>query len=250
MPYCNPAVSFSPIHRCVVAMLVLLSVWSCSRKPAVQSEAPMLKTTAGTTGSLAVESDLAATDQDLLDLAEADPRARLIESEAELTIEAKHQDSLHRKLVDRTKDLGGYVAESSRQRTQVRVPAAEFDTLLAEMETWGKIARRVIKGDDVTGSFRDLKLQLDNAERRKARLLELLAHTDDVETALRIEADLESVNLKIDMLTARLAGIRHDLKFSTVTLETTKPAKDWKPGYVLEGLSLAFKGVRSLLIVR
>jgi len=194
--------------------------------------------------------DLATQDRDLLELAEGDPRARLIQSEAELTIEAVHQDSLHLRLVYQAELLGGYVVESTRQRTQVRVPAGDFKALFAEMETWGKVSRRVIKGADLTDSFRDLRMELDNIELRRSRLLQLLGQTDDVEAKLRIEAELERVSIQIDRLTATLAAARHELKFTTVTMETTKPNKDWKPGYVLEGLGLVFKGVRSLLVIR
>jgi hypothetical protein len=234
------------------ALLAGPACLSCSSNQTgrVANEEPLPPVaTSGSSAGTSAEG-LAAGDRQLIELAQGDPRARLIQSEASLTIQTEHQDSLHRRLAKRAEALGGYVVEVADQRSQVRIPAAEFNTLLGELETWGKVSQRLITGADVTDAFRDLRLALDNAEARKARLLELLEATADVDEKLRIEAELERVSLEIDRLTARLAESRHGLKFATVTVETEKPDKDWKPGYVLEGLHLAWKGVRSLVLVR
>jgi hypothetical protein len=195
-------------------------------------------------------ADLAESDRMIIEQAQGDPRARLILSKAELTIQTPHQDSLHRQLADRARALEGYVVESTKERTQVRIPAGELEGLLGEMETWGKVSSRTLTGEDQTDSFRDFRQELDNAEVARARLLTLLEETGDVEEKLRIEAEIQRISLEIDRLTSQLAELRHQLKFATVTLNTTKPDKDWKPGYVLEGLGWVFKGVRSLLVAR
>lgn len=239
-----PRYSFIVLGLVGVAVLGA-TVCSCSSSKGLSSANAASEPTEFVTAA-----DLAASDRALIDQAQGDPRARLIKSEAEFTIQTAHQDSLHRQLAGRAKILGGYVVESSKQRTEVRIPAAELDGLLEEMETWGKVSSRVVKGADVTDSFRDLRLEIDNAAERKTRLLALLAETSDVSEKLKIEAELERVSLEIDRLTAQLAELRHELKFATVTLNTAKPDKDWNPGYVLEGLGVVLKGIRSLLVVR
>jgi hypothetical protein len=107
------------------------------------------------------------------------------------------------------------------------------------------VSSKSISGLDVTDQFTDLKVRLDNANRTRARYLELLNKAANVTEMVSIERELERLNLDIDRLTGSINKLQHENDYSSITVYAYKGKKPGVVGYVFVGL---YKGVKWLFV--
>lgn len=120
---------------------------------------------------------------------------------------------------------GGFVASSvtSDARHQsgtivLRVPAAEFDAALAELRRLGTLKREELSGQDVTAQFVDLDARLRNWEAQEDVLLRLMARAKTIEESIKVQRQLQEVQLAIESIRGQLRVLTDQTDFSTITL--------------------------------
>lgn len=113
-------------------------------------------------------------------------------------------------------EKGGYVTHRSAQHLVLRVPVAEFRSLLDEIAELGDVLEMNWEAEDVTEEMRDLEIRLDNAIELQSRLQDLLDRADTVEDALEIEAELERVTLDIERIRGQLESMEERIAYSTL----------------------------------
>jgi hypothetical protein len=160
------------------ALLILLFITSC-RTPSYVSSSYSRTDAAGAT-----ESDSSKED------------SRVVIFNAEIRISVKSADSLNNTLVALSKKYGGYAVSLGNKKSSIRVSAKNLNKAIAELSKAGKIKSKVLSGDDVTEEYRDYTLRLENANKARERYLELLARAENVEAALKVEKELERLNLE------------------------------------------------------
>jgi hypothetical protein len=137
---------------------------------------------------------------------------------------------------------GAYVAnlslETGRQQTrratlELKVPAADFDRLVAGLAPVGKVETVSVAAEDVSEEYVDVTARADNARRLEARLVDLLARrTGKLEDVLAVERELARVREEIERYEGRLRFLRTRAAFSTlaVTLHEPVPVLGDRPG--------------------
>jgi len=105
----------------------------------------------------------------------------------------------------------------------LRVPAAKFRDAVAAAEKLGKVAKKDVKGTDVTDQVRDIKIRLDNALKLRERLLKLLAESKRVEDTLKIETELARTTEVIELHKGKLQYVMNRVSFSTITVLFNSP---------------------------
>lgn len=116
------------------------------------------------------------------------------------------------------KKLGGHLVTRQNQQIVVRVPRAEFDAALAQVEKVGDVLQRNITSEDVTDQYHDLDTRLRNARAVRDRLEQLLAKAGTVEDSLKIERELERLTGEIERLAGALKLLSHRIAYSKVTV--------------------------------
>jgi hypothetical protein len=115
--------------------------------------------------------------------------------------------------------LGGFVALQNDSALTLRVPASKFQAALAEVERIGKVLSRDVQALDVGDSYRDLHIRIEAAEAVRKRLQALLDRAENVQDALRVEAELGRVLQQIEQLKGELRALTFRIAYSTIVLQ-------------------------------
>lgn len=130
-----------------------------------------------------------------------------------------------RRVIEVARAHGGFVLstsveeEGARSGTMIiRVPAESFEDALSDAEEAGEVTREQVAGEDVSQEFVDLDARLRNFEAQESVLLELMARSESVADTLRVQRELQDVQLEIERLRGRLRYLRDQTDLSTITL--------------------------------
>lgn len=123
---------------------------------------------------------------------------------ADVTLEAKEYDAALQALLDRTEELGGYLASredydyGAREVSLcLRVPSEKFDVFLTGMSEIANVTRMSQSAEDITESYLETQSYLESLEVQQDRLLELLSAAETLEDLLAIEDRLAEVRAQL-----------------------------------------------------
>jgi hypothetical protein len=100
----------------------------------------------------------------------------------------------------------------------IRVPAARFEAALADLKGLGKVTSQRVSGQDVSQEFVDLQARLRNATAQEAVLLRLMDRAKSISATIRVEQQLQSVQLEIERLKGQLRYLGSQTAMSTITV--------------------------------
>lgn len=118
-----------------------------------------------------------------------------------------------------TEQHAGYVESLTHKVVVVRIPARDFDAVLASFAALGDVLNRRISAHDVSAQFSDLSARLTIAELARQRLLILLEKVVDVDQRLAIMREIKRLTEQIESISSRLSTLRNLVDFFTITIE-------------------------------
>ncbi|MDQ3953314.1 MAG: DUF4349 domain-containing protein [Actinomycetota bacterium] len=120
---------------------------------------------------------------------------------------------------------GGFLLSTSidgvdRRRGEfvIRVPAERFEETLSALEELGTIAGEDVRGEDVSQEFVDLEARLRNATAQEEVLFRLYDRSDSIADTIRVQRELEDVQLEIERLRGRLRFLKDRTDLSTISV--------------------------------
>lgn len=124
---------------------------------------------------------------------------------------------------------GGFLVSTSvdgsaRQHGEfsIRVPAERFEETLSALEELGKIAGEDVTGEDVSEEFVDLEARLRNATAQEEVLFRLYDRSTTIADTIRVQRELEDVQLEIERLRGRLRFLEDRTDLSTISVDVTE----------------------------
>lgn len=114
--------------------------------------------------------------------------------------------------------LGGYASGMNDRGATLKIPVANAETALAELEQLGQVNSRNIQSQDVTDSLFDLEMRIGNLEKLRVRLTELVAKSAGVKDILAVEKELSRVTGELERLKAQRQNMRRRVDFVTFNL--------------------------------
>ncbi|WP_020568983.1 DUF4349 domain-containing protein [Neolewinella persica] len=154
-------------------------------------------------------------------------------------------DSTSKRIIAVAHKAEGFMTQSSSNGVTIRVPADEFENIIAQIQALGKTRYKRLMGEDVTDAYRDYGIRLDNAEQSRQRYLELLAKAVNVEETLLVERELERLNETIDLLKGKMNRLDQLEAYATISVDLQRKAKLGPLGFVFKGL---YSGVKWLFV--
>ena len=156
-------------------------------------------------------------------------------------------------------DVDGYVGTQDSQlegerevKITLRVPADEFDEVMAKAAGLGTVQKRSLDSDDVTDQVVDLEGRLENAKASTERLRELLSRAENIDNIATLEDRLTQREAEIEQILGQLEVIESEVQYATVRLTLTEKeaptVSDDLPG-PLEALRAGAVTVVNLLVV-
>ena len=167
--------------------------------------------------------------------------SRLIIYNANLDLKVKVLDSIPSKIKVIASNNQGYVSSVSNHRISLKVKAELLDQAIKEIAKLGKVTSKNVSSNDITDSYRDSEIRLENALKSRNRYLELLAKAENVEATLKVERELERLNTEIDLLKGRLKNYDNQITYSQIDVYLTQKVKPGIVGYVFVGLYESIK---------
>jgi len=116
-----------------------------------------------------------------------------------------------------------------------------LDQAIKEIAKLGKVTSKNVSSNDITDSYRDSEIRLENALKSRNRYLELLAKAENVEATLKVERELERLNTEIDILKGRLKNYDNQITYSQIDVYLFQKVKPGIVGYVFVGLYESIK---------
>ena len=156
---------------------------------------------------------------------------------------------------------GGFVVSTSshgedarRGSIVVRVPSDRFESVLGEIKGVGAIKGESIAGEDVSQEFVDLEARLRNYEVQEKVLLRLMERSVTVADTIRVQRELEGIQLEIERLRGRIRYLDDQTSLSTIRVDlseegTAAPAPDGTLAKAWDQAKDTFMAVITALIV-
>jgi hypothetical protein len=146
----------------------------------------------------------------------------------------------------------GHVSSSTTQKSGdrllatvvIRVPAASFETVLAQLRALGDIQRDSVRGQDVTAEYVDLTSRLTNLEAKERELLVLMTEAREksgkMEEVLAVYRELTATRGEIESIKGQMKLLEDQAAMSTITVslspqvpETQVVPTGWYPDQTL-----------------
>jgi hypothetical protein len=116
-------------------------------------------------------------------------------------------------------EVSGDPASGRSLNATLRVPVAKLDAALAGLRQLGKITAESQSSEEVTDSYRDLRVRIANGRREEQRLVELLAkRTGDLADVLAVEQALARVRGEVERMEASERAMKNRVDFATVSV--------------------------------
>ncbi|HEV2754342.1 MAG TPA: DUF4349 domain-containing protein [Actinomycetota bacterium] len=120
---------------------------------------------------------------------------------------------------------GGFLLSTSIDGTDrrsgeftIRVPAERFEETLSALEDLGDITGEDVRGEDVSQEFVDLEARLRNATAQEEVLFRLYDRSQSIADTIRVQRELEDVQLEIERLRGRLRFLEDRTDLSTISV--------------------------------
>jgi hypothetical protein len=141
-------------------------------------------------------------------------------------------------LADRVRAHHGYVGgrevtgsqgENRRATWKVRIPVAEFETFLSDVQHLGEVQRVQTASQDVTEEYYDLDARLKNKQVEEKRLLDhLTSSSGRLQDILLLEKELSRVRGEVESLQGKLKLMANQTELTTVDV-TLSEVKRFTP---------------------
>lgn len=166
---------------------------------------------------------------------DAQVRKRALIRTGTVSIEVDDYDAARRNLTQETRQLGGFVSDSSEQvhtrenqswttgTLVLRVPKENFSTLLSKAKQTGEVRKASTSTKDVTEKLVDIEARLKNLKAQRERLRGLYRNASDTENVLEVQERLSEVQSEIERLEAQRKALKREVAYSTITVELNEP---------------------------
>lgn len=159
-----------------------------------------------------------------------------------LTLEVKDPAQAARAIEQLALTHQGYTGELNEsvdhlQRKMIslslRVPAKDFERVIADIEKLGSVIQKYVSAEDVTEQFVDTQARIRNLRDTEARLLAHLADSKKLSDTLDVEREITRIRGELEGLEGRLKFLAHRISFSTlsVTLQPEPGPEPLRPAY-------------------
>jgi hypothetical protein len=157
--------------------------------------------------------------------------SRDIEFFTNITLQASSASTAFAKATAVAYSVGGYVADSTESNTTavvvMRVPAANYQDALAEVEGVGTLVTLSSSSNDVTVQYTDLNATLQSLQAEQASLLAILSQSTNINSTLNVESRIQGVDQQINSVESEILETRTLVSYATISalIEQKTPAQ-------------------------
>jgi hypothetical protein len=142
-----------------------------------------------------------------------------------------------------------------RSRMVVRVPTADFDHAMTELEQVATLVSSKRKSDDVTTQVLDMDARVEAQRRSIDRIQVLFDHATSIKDVVSIESQLSQRQADLESLESQQRYLADQTSLSTITLSVERTSKAGPPAETdhedagfISGLSGGWGAMKSFLV--
>lgn len=160
-------------------------------------------------------------------------RERRMVFRANLSLEVTDFDPWARSMGEKVDELGAYISQhreqrySTDQRTAnwtIRVPSAQFSTLLAWLDESSKVTARQVTSQDRTEEYVDIQARIVSKRETLNRMKELFANrSQSLPDVLAGEKEIDRVGQELERMEGHLKLLEEQTAMSTIELQVSTP---------------------------
>ena len=167
-----------------------------------------------------------------------------------LGIEVEDVSVAERRLESNLVGFGGYIAtgrkvDKDSSEFTCRVPQQNLQVFIENLRTLGDVVTERLGVEDVTEESGDKQAELENLYVLRERYRALLGKADSIREALAIEAEIASVQTRIDRLSQSLKDTERSVQYSYVEVELKRKIIHGPVTNIFKGL---LWGIKKLFI--
>jgi hypothetical protein len=127
---------------------------------------------------------------------------------------------------------GGYVSSTNVEKNYnnqltgsvvIRVPQAEFDTVLTGVEAIGTVKSMSTQGQDITEEYVDLQAQKTSYQNQLAQYNAIMKQSTKIEDIIKVQEQIDRVQTELNRLEGRLKYLDSRIDLSTITVSLQEP---------------------------
>lgn len=169
--------------------------------------------------------------------AEADAAKTHVIRTATLSVEVKSVTKALAEARSVAVDAGGVIEDETTERVDdsyttshvvLRVPEAEYDSVLTELAGTGKLLSRTANAKDVTEQVVDVNSRIATQRASVNRVRKLMDQAQDITDVVALESQLNTRQAELESLLAKQASLADRTTMATVTLDLSEWAKEEK----------------------
>ncbi len=143
-----------------------------------------------------------------------------------VTIRSSQVKQAHDKALKLAKKYNGIIVNSSTSKyddyeeamVEIKVPPKYFMNVIEEAKEIGEVESKNITEEDVTEEYYDIQARLENKQKVRDRLFDLLGKAYKVEDILKVEHEIERVGEEIERLEGRLRYLENKTDYARITM--------------------------------
>jgi Domain of unknown function (DUF4349)/PKD domain len=144
----------------------------------------------------------------------------LLEFSSQLSLTSAAPEQTAASVVALAYSVGGYVAYQSTFQSSanvvIRVPAADYQQVLGQVSSMGKIVSITSNSNDVSVQYTDLNASLASLTTEQGALLRLLNASTSINSTLAIESQLQGVDAQVNEVESQILQTRTLISYSTI----------------------------------
>jgi len=148
-----------------------------------------------------------------------------------LSLEVEDADDALERVTAIAERVGGYITSSSRYgegenlylSATLRVPVAEFSSVMAALRDEGEILYEDIGSYEVTLQVLDLEARLENLRASEDAFLKLLDRAESVADVVAVQSELSRIQGDIESYEAQLNGMKDQVEMASITVSLSLP---------------------------
>ncbi|MDF3818339.1 DUF4349 domain-containing protein [Leptospira sp. 96542] len=189
------------------------------------------------------------------------PVKRMMVYSVTVNLQAKDIEPKVTEVIQLAESFGGYTLQhNSNGNVQLKIPADKLRAFLQSLKHSSQNYSEEVSAKDVTEEFTDTEIRLENAQKMRIRLLEILKSAKNLEETLKVEAELNKISENIERFEGRLKYLSSVIQFSSVQVYVRKKweptvTREYKPGplgypfyYTYIGLGYLVDGIVWLFV--
>ena len=127
---------------------------------------------------------------------------------------------------------GGYISSTNVQKNYnnqlsgsvvLRIPQAEFETVLSGVKAIGTVKSSSTQGQDVTEEYVDLQAQKTSYQNQLAQYNAIMKQSTKIEDIIKVQEQIDRVQTELNRLEGRLKYLNSRIDLSTISVSLQEP---------------------------